>query len=571
MKQKLIFSSKVANLVLSWFNFVMFFSMRCCWSGISKTLGYESNYAWILLNLPVFIFFLFFAVFIANVCMYMLVKKESNLWSYICNGFNIVFLIVILVIIKLGAVDYMRFVWPAFFTYLGITIAILALVFMIFIYPKTPLKECKYFKLGTMGIVGVWLVLYLFNISFNRITCGANVYAVEKEYQVVFSSSTESRAWVEVDGVRYFDNYNGVNRTYTKIHKVSVPMEVLDNAGHYKIHVQKLTYRGPFGGYFGRDISKEYSFRPVSAEDGIKYYSLSDIHMAGKASAKTVSYFNDIDFFVLAGDIVSMMDSFVDANLTNVYAHQITKGNIPIVYARGNHELKGKYAEEFHNFVGTNHGNFYYNIYLDNTFITVLDIGEDHDDDWWEYYDTAYYEEYREAQYKMLEDTYLSSEHLAYDYKLAVCHIPVVFVNNRHNHEIAKAKFTELLNKLEINMCISGHQHDLLIFEPGTVTPNEVLKYNKEFSSKKTYKGYLTDFNFVNLAVSKRGHTQTDSSNLTNMKSQIGTYISVDFGNKTQTVKFTDSLGKEINVVNPFADINYGKELVFSLKTNRIV
>ena len=298
MKQKLIFSSKVANLVLSWFNFVMFFSMRCCWSGISKTLGYESNYAWILLNLPVFIFFLFFAVFIANVCMYMLVKKESNLWSYICNVFNIVFFIVILVIIKLGAIDYMRFVWPAFFTYLGITIAILALVFMIFIYPKTPLNECKYFKYGTMGIVGIWLVLYLFNISFNRITCGANVYAVEKEYQVVFSSSTESRAWVEVDGVRYFDNYNGVNRTYTKIHKVSVPMEVLDNAGHYKIHVQKLTYRGPFGGYFGRDISKEYSFRPVSAEDGIKYYSLSDIHMAGKASAKTVSYFNDIDFFV---------------------------------------------------------------------------------------------------------------------------------------------------------------------------------------------------------------------------------------------------------------------------------
>ena len=104
----------------------------------------------------------------------------------------------------------------------------------------------------------------------------------------------------------------------------------------------------------------------------------------------------------------------------------MTKGEIAVIYARGNHELKGKYAEEFHNFVGTYNDKFYYNVWLDNTYITVLDIGEDHDDDWWEYYDTAYYEEYRIDQYKMLEDTLTDARYLAYDYKMAVCHIPVV-------------------------------------------------------------------------------------------------------------------------------------------------
>ena len=87
--------------------------------------------------------------------------------------------------------------------------------------------------------------MQLFNITFNRITCGATVYAVENEYQIVFSSATESRAWVTIDGsdYRYFDNYNGSNRTYTKIHKVTIPMDDLNAAGGYQIHRQDSVFR----------------------------------------------------------------------------------------------------------------------------------------------------------------------------------------------------------------------------------------------------------------------------------------------------------------------------------------
>jgi predicted phosphodiesterase len=416
--------------------------------------------------------------------------------------------------------------------------------------------------------------MQLFNISFNRITCGATVYAVENEYQIVFSSSTESRAWVTIDGseYRYFDDYNGANRTYTKIHKVSIPMDDLNNAKGYKIHVQKLTYRGPFGGYFGREITQDYDFRPIDASDGIDYYSISDVHMATKAAIKTVSHFDNIELLVLAGDIVSMMDTFADANLTNELSSRITKGQYPVIYARGNHEIKGKYAEELHNFVGSYNNKFYYNVYLDNMFVTVLDIGEDHDDDYWEYYDTAFYTDYRNKQVTMLEKTLEEKKYLDYEYKMAVCHIPVVFVNYRKNHTDIKADFTKLLNDLDINMCISGHQHDLLVFEPGRVKPNEKLKYNSQLNmSKEFYNGYLTDFNFVNLGVSKRGFTQLDSSKLTTTKSQIGVYTNVDFINNTQTVKFTNSKGEAIDVFNYYAEINYGNTLVFSLDTNKIV
>ena len=43
---------KISTLVISLFNLLMYFSMRCCWSGISKTLGYEDGYNPLILHLP---------------------------------------------------------------------------------------------------------------------------------------------------------------------------------------------------------------------------------------------------------------------------------------------------------------------------------------------------------------------------------------------------------------------------------------------------------------------------------------------------------------------------------------
>ena len=93
MKEKLKFSSKIANLVVSWFNVFMFFSMKCCWSGISKTLEYEKNDSWFILNLPPILFFVFIAILVANILLFILVDKKKNLWSYIFNGVNGVFFI----------------------------------------------------------------------------------------------------------------------------------------------------------------------------------------------------------------------------------------------------------------------------------------------------------------------------------------------------------------------------------------------------------------------------------------------------------------------------------------------
>ena len=571
LKKVLLHVSKIGNLVLAWFNFCMFFAMRPCWSGISKILGYEDSQSSLIYNFPIIVWVLLFTIAISTTLLFVLMKKEKNLWSYIFNGVNIVFLVAIFVIIALGAADYMDYIWPTFFKYVGIAALILLAIFLIFIYPRTKLANNKIFKISAISLVCLLVALNVFNFTFNSITTGAAVYAVEDEYQIVFSSSTEGRAWVEIGEEKYFDNYNGSNRSYTRIHKISVPMKVLDDAKSYEIHTQKITYRGPFGGYMGRDISVKYDFKPIDTSDGLNYYSLADIHMAGKAASKTASYDKDMELLVLAGDIVSMMDTFEDANLVNKYAHDITKGQIPVIYARGNHEIKGKYSEEFHNFVGAKGESFYYSINLNGLYAVVLDMGEDHEDEYWEYYDTAYFDDYRNEQIKFLETELAKGDFASYDYRLAVCHIPVTFINSRKDHVEPKSNMTNILNQMNINMMISGHQHDLFVFEPDTVTYNENGKmvYNSDFKENKTYGGKVTDHNFLNLLVSKRGYTQTDSVPLTDYSSVIGMKTVVDFANNKQTCTYNNSKGEKVHMVNAFAPITYGEDLVFDLSTNR--
>ena len=84
--------SKYFNLIMSFVNLALFFSIRMCWSGISKTLGYEKSESLLILYLPVILCGVFIILFIVNILLFKL-KKDKNTWSYIMNTINVVLFI----------------------------------------------------------------------------------------------------------------------------------------------------------------------------------------------------------------------------------------------------------------------------------------------------------------------------------------------------------------------------------------------------------------------------------------------------------------------------------------------
>ena len=179
------------------FNLLMFYAMRPCWSGISSTIGYGNGKPLILYYLPVIICVLFLIIALADLILKAIFPDKN--WLHIAFlGVSFVFLIIIIVVIAMGAKDYMRFIWPKFFKNLAFAVVLLAIYFLLFIYPKTFLKDSKIFKFGILGLAGVVSMGILLNFSINRISYKPVVYAVEKNYQIVFSTSSESTGWVEI-------------------------------------------------------------------------------------------------------------------------------------------------------------------------------------------------------------------------------------------------------------------------------------------------------------------------------------------------------------------------------------
>ena len=553
---------------------LFWFAMRVIWSGISKVL-YEAmgktEPTEFLLNLPLYISIFLFILF--GFALVKLVRKNDKKSSTIAVAVLLgIFTVASAAVVILGAVDYLYFILPKFFTSMLVSMSIAVLSWLLFFAPEKTNKLWVAVKCAVIAMMVLVAVVKGYGVTLgSRFTYEPVVYAVEDTYQIVFSTNHPATAWVEIDGELYYDLFAGSMKSKDTVHKITVPQEKLDEAKAYSIHAEKMIYRGPFGGFKGEEISKEYTFRPVDSSDGLVYYTMTDVHHAEKGAVNAALSVENLDFLVILGDSVGMVEYEDDVQFSNLLAHEVTKGEIPVVYSRGNHEIKGAYAEELYKYVGSKNQEFYYWFTLSDVFGINLDLGEDHEDNWWEFYETAQFDLYRQEQTQFLKGLVAEKPYENYDYTLITCHIPIQFVNSRKDHEEAKAEWTELINQIEPDLAVYGHQHDLYPFLNGQNTmynDEGKLIYNSQFVGKtgKTYGGYLTDYTFNGFIAGRRGTAQDDDISALNRTEHVGMAVTVDLTSNTQICQFINTSGEVVPVYNPFEEGPSQTEFVLGLK-----
>ena len=553
---------------------LFWFAMRVIWSGISKVVSEavgEKAPSALMLDLPLYVsIFLWVVLAFAIINLVWLKRKK---WPKITLTVLLFLLTVASVVVVIeGAVDYLYFILPKFFLSLLVSLCIAAFAMLVFFPPVKNCKFCKALKCALVALVIAVSVFVGYGVTFGSyFTYEPVVYAVEDTYQIVFSTNHSATAWVEIDGEKYYDLFAGSMKSEDTVHKITVPQDKLDSAKSYSIHAEKMIYRGPFGGFKGEEISQSYNFRPVNTSDGLVYYTITDAHHARKGAVGAALSVENLDFLVILGDTVGMVEYEENVQLSNLIAHDVTGGEIPVVYARGNHEIKGAYAEQLYKYVGSKNESFYYWFTLSDVFGITLDLGEDHDEGWWEYYGTDKFALYHNEQTKFLEKLIEEKPYEDYSYTLVACHIPIQFVNSRKDHEEVKATWTQLLNEIKPDLAVYGHQHDLYPFLDGQETMYNTkgkLIYNSQFKGVegKTYGGYLTDFAFHGFIAGRRGTTQTDELSALNRKDHIGLAVSVDFIKGTQTCWYVNTAGETVAVYNPFVEGAAQKEFVLELK-----
>ena len=524
-------------------------ALRVNYSGISKFLGADTNQSFLIMNLPLMVCA---AAWVGvGLALLGMLRWPRRRWHAVTAlVMEIILALGALVVIHFGAKDYLRFILVHYYKSLavagGVGLFALALYF--------PVRgRARLLKGLLMAAVIFGAVVLGYGLRRCDFSCGPVVYAVEDQYQIVFSTSDNAVSWVEIGGERYYDLYAGSMRSADRVHKVEVPQKVLDSARGYTVCAQQMLYRGPFGGYKGDTISQSYDFRGVDASDGLQYYALSDVHEAVGAAAAACG--EDADFVVLIGDLISMVETEEDARLASELAHSITGGEIPVIYARGNHEIKGEQAENLYKYVGSRNQGFAYWVTLsDQVFGVVLDMGEDHEDDWWEYYGTARFDLYRQEQTRMLEQLLAAGDYESYPYRMAICHIPIVHVNKHGYFAQTKETWTKLLNELGADISLSGHEHELWPLLPGQYVPGQTLTYAFDYigDSGKVEGGYLTDFRFPSFLVGRRSLSQQGGTQKNESSQYTCLRVEADLAGGIQNARYVNSEGQTLTVVDPF-------------------
>jgi len=546
----------VMNVLLI-LNTLIFWSIRAMWSGIIAIVGKPIPYILMVV--------LAITTLVATLCS--MNKKQPLSLTILGCVLDVLFLGLNGYMLAVTQDSWAYFIREFFYgaAFLGATAL---LIFLIFYSADIKWLHNKWTPVAFIVIILLAGFFTIYDIQLiNGIEKTPVVYAVEDTYQITFTTKAKGEAWVVIDGVEYNDTYAGYRKSEDIIHKITVPMEALDSAASYTVYTRAMYLRGPYCALQGSTISETYNWRGVDTSDGIQYYAFSDNHLTTDATADAASYWGEkLDFLLALGDTANWIDSENELSLLLHLASDITKGEIPVIYARGNHETKGIVADEYHNYVSSKNGNFYFTFRIKNIWGIVLDVGEDHEDTHWEFSDMARFDTYRAQQLAFLDEVIANadSEYNAegIDYRIALCHIPLTFVKEGDPLQEQKFAWVERLNQMNLDLMLSGHRHELM-FADANLNAEDTLITTPDYTGtdKKPTTYLMSDANFPSVLVSKRGESQLQS-NAENVfgKHFIGVAASFD-GNET-ILKFTNEKGEIVETISPwFEGVDYGEEI----------
>lgn len=306
----------------------------------------------------------------------------------------------------------------------------------------------------------------------NIMTTSPAVFAVGKEYQIMLPVNCSCTMKVVCGDKVFYDHSNGALRSEAKVHRVKVPVSLLDKEKRYKIILRRMKNRKP---YFPESFDEEefeYPFYPASGEK-LKAFMIADSHGKAELPSEAAKKAGKIDLLILNGDIPNHTNDF--ENILTVYriAEKVTGGMIPCIFSRGNHDARGIMAENYEQCTPTENGRPYYTVHLGKVWFMILDCGEDKNDDHPEYGNTAACHVFRLEETEYLENIIKNSSE---EYnspeikqKAVICHIPFSkrFPAPFDIEENVYTYWMKLLSeevKPDIMLC--GHKHVCEYHEP---------------------------------------------------------------------------------------------------------
>ncbi len=319
---------------------------------------------------------------------------------------------------------------------------------------------------------------------------------------IVWVTDVPGMSWVEIapDSAdhfygrarqRYYDVLAGRKVLTDSVHRVRIEGLKPDTKYRYRVFTQEVAeWRYDDWVTLGKTVctdvwrGKPHEFKTFPAKPReVTFLVLNDIHERAqfmKDLCKNVD-FKKLDFVLLNGDMSNrlrnqqhMMEAYLDTCVRMFATHT------PLFFNRGNHELRGQFADYLYRYFPTNNGKYYRVQHVAGIDFLFIDTGEDKPDEDIEYSGIVNYDQYREEEARWLRGL-RESKQVGKHPLIVFSHIPPTLQKWHGPYHLQKTLMPEL-NKMNVSVMLSAHLHAF-----GYQEPNEVINFPNLVNSNNTY------------------------------------------------------------------------------------
>ncbi len=309
------------------------------------------------------------------------------------------------------------------------------------------------------------------------LACLPTVFVIGDEYEILINLNAFGLCFVRVGDTLYYEENSGVLPSERTVVKIRVPQGALDLVKEYEIVFRQTDARKAYWSTFLPPKTQTFAFKPLEKREDIHLFYLSDVHYSFEIAKRTATYFErDVDLFVFNGDLgeVETEENYLEVCR---FIGEITKGEIPAVFSRGNHDTRGRLSERFTDYFPNQDKKTYYTFRVGCLKGLVLDCGEDKPD-WRPEYDSSKdtpkeylgvnrFHEYRQKQLAFLRGIPSGGEEITF----AVSHVCPAMTTRQAGGEfdIDREIYTEWcreLDRIAPSFMLCGHIHTAFLVKP---------------------------------------------------------------------------------------------------------
>lgn len=284
-----------------------------------------------------------------------------------------------------------------------------------------------------------------------------------------------SFSWIEYGEAGKLDKkamlvVDGMLNAYNRIHEIYLENLEPGKSYQYRVASKEITEFKPYEVVYGETIySDAYTFTTIVKNPiELSWLILNDLHDRPDSFPHLLqlNLKDPYDFVFLNGDMFNYQtdeQQIIDHLLipcTNDFATEK-----PMLFVRGNHEARGKFARELKNYFSFPQGQ-YFTFHWGPVFAIVLDTGEDKKDDNPVYAGLVDFDAYRIQQAIWMEKLMQTPEYINATYKVVLMHIPPFYSKDQHGELHCRELFSPLFDKYKVDIVIAGHTHTYGVHPP---------------------------------------------------------------------------------------------------------